>query len=269
MTFALPRPGPALKIVLIVLAVLGVLQALAFNWIPGGQEVFLALAYKHEAVAHGQLWRLVTPGLLSHPEHAGHLIFTLIGLYFLSPDLERRWGSMRFVRFLLISVIVGYVLTFVFELVAGPHAGALQPPVCFGAGAAVTAIAVAWTRAHENSQLFFFFFPISARAFFWITIAYCFLGLIYPGANPEGVAAPFGGLVTGLLLGGSPSVVRELYLRAKLGMLQKRAGQGPHGSGRGPSKRSRSGSPPLRVVQGGVEEELRKRQPPKDKRYLN
>jgi membrane associated rhomboid family serine protease len=269
MMLALPRPGRALKGVLIVIAVFGVVQALLYNWIPGGAKVFLALAYTHEEVARGQVWRLLTAGLLSHPEHPGHLIFTLIGLYFLSPDLERRWGGARFLRFLALSVLIGNVLTFLVESVAAGHGGALHPGICFGAFAACTAVGVAWARANENAQVFLFFFPVSGKALFWITIAYCFLGLIYPGANPEGAVAPFGGVVSGLLLGGSPSVMRELYLRAKLGVL-RRQGDGPsRGGPRGPGKRSRAGSPPLRVVQGGVEEELRKREPPKDKRYLN
>ena len=36
-----------------------------------------------------------------------------------------------------------------------------------------------------------------------------------------------------------------------------------------PKRRARPGSPPLRVVSGGLEEVLKKRTPPKDKRYLN
>ena len=34
-------------------------------------------------------------------------------------------------------------------------------------------------------------------------------------------------------------------------------------------KRSSKGGPPLRVVQGGLDDDLKNRKPPKDKRYLN
>ena len=66
-----------------------------------------------------------------------------------------------------------------------------------------------------------------------------------------------------------------MYLRVKLAIMRGRRDRaeasGTHESGARPSpegKRKRGG-PPLRVVYGGLEDELKKRKPPKDKRYLN
>jgi hypothetical protein len=118
----------------------------------------------------------------------------------------------------------------------------------------------------------FFFLPVSGRALFWVTILFCVLDLIYPVAPPEGVVAAFGGVLAGLVFGGSPSLARTLYLRAKLSLLRRRASHlrvedvlSPRAS----TRRPRGGAPPLRVVQGGLEDVLKKRNPPKDKRYLN
>jgi hypothetical protein len=36
-----------------------------------------------------------------------------------------------------------------------------------------------------------------------------------------------------------------------------------------PRAPKRKGGPPLRVVQGGLDDDLKNRKPPKDKRYLN
>jgi hypothetical protein len=91
-SFVLPRPGRALKLLLIAIFGLGVFNAAA-RWIPHGEQVFLWLACDLDKVLHGQIWRLVTSGLLTSPAHYGHLLFTIMGLYFLTPDLERRWGS--------------------------------------------------------------------------------------------------------------------------------------------------------------------------------
>src|SRR4051794_2833285 len=90
-----PRPGPALKAVLVVVAAFSVFGAI-LKWIPGGDSVIHALVMDTARVRAGELWRLVTSGIVTIG--LSHVFFTLIGLYFLSPDLERRWGIGRFVR---------------------------------------------------------------------------------------------------------------------------------------------------------------------------
>jgi hypothetical protein len=88
---------------------------------------------------------------------------------------------------------------------------------------------------------------------------------------PEGVVAPFGGLLAGLIFGGSPSLARTAWLHLRLALLRRqstslRVDDGP---AQKPARRPRPGAPPLRVVSGGLDEVLKKRTPPKDKRYLN
>jgi hypothetical protein len=100
-------------------------------------------------------------------------------------------------------------------------------------------------------------------------LLYCVLGVVYAGQMSEGVIAPFGGVLVGMALGGSPSMLRRTYLQLKLALLQRRAGTAPRTGPKPSARRSRAAGPPLRVLQGGLEDELRKREPPKDKRYLN
>jgi len=273
-TLALPRPGPGLKALLLVVAALGIAGAISFSYVPGGQSVFLGLVCTTDTVLGGQVWRLLTAGLLTQPQQLGHLVFTLMMLYFLSPDLERRWGTGRFLRFVAISLVSGFMLSIALDQLMPADARVLHPPVMYGAGAAISAIAVAWSKlnAHQTVRLFFLI-PVTGRQFFWVTIGFCVLGVIYPSGVPEGVMSPFGGVAVGLLLGGTPSVLRQVYLRIKLALLRRRAGappiplSPPPGKSKGTSPRR--GAPLLRVVQGGADEELRKRRPPKDKRYLN
>src|SRR5579859_1723549 len=151
MMFAFPRPGPALKVVLATIVAAGLLGAIVVNWIPGGTSgtnAFLWLACTTERVwHHGEVWRLLTAGLLTLPSGQGsisHLFFTLVGLYFLSPDLERRWGSWRFVWFLVTSIVIGYVLAILIDLVAQGR-GIFHTPAMFGASAAITSTAIAWS----------------------------------------------------------------------------------------------------------------------------
>ena len=276
---ALPRPGPALKAVLIVIGVTWVLSALLVNWVPGGGAVFEKLVCSTDTVLAGQVWRLLTAALLTSPGSISHPAFTLIGLYFLSPDLERRWGSARFLRFLALSAVAGFLMAIGFDLIAPANAPVLHPHIMFGASAAISATAIAWSMANAHLQVrLFMMIPISGRALFWVTIGFCFLGLLSGGTLTEGAVAPFGGVLTALLLGGNPSPLRTLYLRIKLAFLRGRTRGVPsaHSIANAPSsrpgttgRRPRAGGPPLRVVPGGLEDELKKRKPPKDKRYLN
>jgi membrane associated rhomboid family serine protease len=291
-SLALPRPGPVLKAVLVAILALGLFNAFIGTWMPRGGDLFQALTCDLHHVRHGQVWRLVTSGLLTDPDHYSHLVFTLIGLYFLSPDLEKRWGARRFSFFLGASVFLGnLVVIAVDSLLRGDghepagaaatlaHAGGrvlmqdrFHPEAVFGASAAIAAIAIAWARENRDRTVqLFFVLPVRGQWLSWMVIGFCVLDLIYPTALPEGVVAPFGGLATGFFLGGSPSPLRTAYLRLKLALLRRRSRSlgvaevlSPQGQ-----RRPRSGGKPLRVVSGGLEDTLRKRNPPKDKRYLN
>ena len=279
-TLALPKPGRALKTLLVVIAVLGIARAFLAQYVPGGQELLQWLECDVDRVEHFQIWRLLTSGLLTRtgPEGIMHLLFTLVGLYFLGADLERRWGAWRFVRFLGLSVVAGNLLVIAIDALMPETAlPRFHPTHTFGAMAAITATAIAWSRENANVQArLFFFLPVSGRVLFWITIGFCVLDLIYPIDLPEGIVAPFGGVIIGVLLAGSPSVVRTLYLKVKLAFLRRRRGHlrvddvlSPQPRVKTGSKRARPGAPPLRIVQGGLDDVLRNRKPPKDKRYLN
>jgi membrane associated rhomboid family serine protease len=275
MSLAFPKPGRALKLLLVVIFVLGIFNALLATWVPHGDRVFAVLQCDFERVRSGQLWRLLTSGLLTSPNEYGHLIFTLIGLYFLAPDLERRWGDARFLRFFAYAVLAGNLAVLLVGLGVpaggGPSLARFAPQEVFGASAAVSAIAVAWS--HDNASRtvqLFFVVPVRGAWLLWITLAVCVLDLIYPTALPEGVVAPFGGVAVGLLFGGTPSRARAVWLRLKLVVLRRRARSLSAADVLSTQpRRPRPGSPPLRVLPGGIEEQLKKRNPPKDKRFLN
>ncbi len=131
---------------------------------------------------------------------------------------------------------------------------------------------MAWSREFADSLVnLFFVVPVRGRTLLWVTIGICILDLIYPSGLPEGVVAPFGGIVAGLLLGGTPSIARRTWLRGRLLLLRRRStGMHMHDLlAPKPRRRPRPGAPPLRIVSSGSEEDMKKRVPPKDKRHLN
>ncbi len=268
-----PRPGRALKVVLVAILVLGIFNALLATWVPGGEQVFLAMVCDFGRLRQGQLWRILTSGLLTSTDHYSHLLFTLLGFYFLAPDLERLWGDGRLLRFLGLAIIGGNLTVMAVDaLVPDFGQGRFHPNAVFGADAALAAIAVAWSQLNADRTVnMFFVLPVRGKYLLWITLGFCVLDLIYPAVIPEGVVAPFGGVAVGLLLGGTPSLVRTAWLRLKLAILRRQAGSLTVDDvlSAKPRRRPRPAGPPLRVVQGGLDEELKKRTPPKDKRYLN
>ncbi|HQY63384.1 MAG: rhomboid family intramembrane serine protease [Myxococcales bacterium] len=280
---ALPRPGKALRAMLVVLAAMSVVSALVVHWIPGpprGVELFGLLTFDAgQRAFYMEPWRIVTSGLLTSPIGISHTLFTLLGLYFLGADLERRWGGARLLRLLLIAVVTGNLLAWGLAQVF-PSSAVLRGDALFGPEAALVATAVAWGRENPTAQIrLFFFLPVTGTRLIWVTLGFCALGLVYTQSQPEGVVAPFGGALVGMLLGGTPSPVRRLFLRARLGVMRKR---GPvltveslldddatarpvdkGGKGKGGK------APALRVVYGGLEDDPEGKKAPKDKRWLN
>jgi membrane associated rhomboid family serine protease len=269
MSFQLPRPGPVLKAVLIALLACGLGGGMLLHWSNAGRVILPFLACSPDNVLHHlRIWTLLTSGFLS--EEFGQLFFTLIGLYFLSPDLERRWGGKRFALFLAASVVAGNVLVILVDQLSFLSSPIFHPTGMLGATAAITAIAVAWSRENAETEFrLMFFLPMKGKHLLWISIAYCFVAIIYNSGMTDGVMAPFGGVLVGMTLGGSPSMVRRTYLQLKLALLQRRAGSPLRQQQRPGTRKARAGGPSLRVLPGGLEEELRKREPPNDKRYLN
>lgn len=279
MTMAFPKPGRVLKATLITLFVVSIAGAVVANWAPGpptGPVILEWLSFDLDGWMT-RPWTLLTSGLITSPKEYAHVLYSLIGLYFLTPDLESRWGGARLLRFFIASIIGGNLLSNFVNMLPLPgaifHMGAVMP--LFGPGAAIAAVAIAWARENWDRQLrFYLVLPLSGRVFFWITIGFCVLGLVYYKNVPEGAFAPFGGVLVGILFSGSPSPVRAFWLRIKLFFLRR---QGSHAAVQSiigetrsrPAKRSKSG-PSLRVVQGGIEDDdLKNRKPPKDKRELN
>jgi membrane associated rhomboid family serine protease len=278
MTMPFPRPGRALKAVLATVAIVSLALALLGNWLhpPTAQLILENLVLSPPLLFEKpwMIWTLVTSGLVT--VGLGHVFMTLLGLYFLSTDLERRWGPARFIRFLVASVVVGNLVVLACDLVMPKSLGIFHPHFAYGAGAAIAATAIAWSRANAHAQVrLFFFLPISGRILMWLTLAFCVLGLVYSEHVPEGAMAPFGGVAIGYLLSGATSPFRTAWLKLKLAILRRRGAAvtvddilEPPSRPR-PSSGKRKGGPPLRVVPGGLEDELKNRKPPKDKRYLN
>ena len=287
-TAAFPRPGRALKAVLVLVGAFAIIGAIVVNWVPGpprGAQLFRWLAFSPDTILSKpwMAWTLVTSGLLTDPTSFTHALWALVGLYFLSTDLEKKWGGGRLLRFFALSVLMGNLLVLAVDrLLPMFQQRVFHPDLAFGPTAAITAVAMAWAKENADRQIrLFFFLPVKGKTLYWLTLGFAVLSLLFMQNAPEGAVAPFGGILAGLAFGGTPSPARSLWLSIKLGRLRRKGTaltvesmledpDAPRSSSRGlSSRRGARGGPALRVVQGGADDDLKNRKPPKDKRYLN
>jgi len=139
-----------------------------------------------------QLWRLISYQFLHSPNYILHIVFNMVGLYFLGPTLERHWGSKKFLIFYLGCGIAGGL--FYMLLVA---VGFLSNSPMVGASGAILGMLAACAILFPQFVVFFFIFPVPIRiATVVLTFVY-FLIVITRGDNAGGNACHLAGMAAG------------------------------------------------------------------------
>ena len=187
-TIGLPRVSPVVKYLLIINIAVFVCQFIFRGWL---EEFFAATGTP--PVAAFQLWRLITFQFLHSTALLRHILFNMLGLFFLGPILERSWGSKRFLTFYLISGAVGgavYVLAALF----GAFGGHL-----IGASGGVLALLVACAVLFPHFRVILLIFPVPIRfAAVLFTALYAF-NVLRDGFNAGGDLCHLGGMATGFI----------------------------------------------------------------------
>lgn len=260
----LPKPGKVVLSVLGLLFAVWLMFAMAVNWGGASLELFLLFCGNTDALVHGQVWRLFTAALMHQPSGSiSHILWAMLGFYFLTPSLEQRFGSARLARFLVGSAVFAYTFQFLCLLVlpASTAARLVGADYWFGAFPVLEAVAVAWALNFPNQEVrLFLFVPASSRMLIWMVVGLSVLRVIAQSHAPEGLLSPFGGMLAGWLLGGgTPSPLRRLYLNWKLSKLEQETQR----SRVVRSERVKKAN--LRVVPGGKSD----KQPRNPKDWLN
>jgi membrane associated rhomboid family serine protease len=242
-----PRPGRALWAVLLTLFAVWLAFAVGLNWGGAREDAFLLFAGNTELIVHGQVWRLLTAPLL-HPPTVSGILLTLLGLYFLTPTLEREWGGARLIRFLVLSVLLAYVLQMVFQLLAPASLSErLVPEHWYGALPALEAVSIAWALTFRGQTVrLFFILPVSSRGLILFVVGVNVLYMITLERMASGLIAPFGGILSGWLFGGgTPSPARRFWLKLRLRQLEREVLRERK------QRRERVAHSGLRVIEGG------------------
>ena len=144
------------------------------------------------------IWQLVTYLFL----HAGpmQLLWNMLALWMFGAELERTWGTRRFLRFYFVSGLIAAVIV----VVAAYLLGGANVPVMSGASGAVCAILAAYgVLFPDQTILFGFLIPMKTKYFVMIIAAlilYQSFVAVAGGQGATAVLADLGGLVAGYLL---------------------------------------------------------------------
>jgi membrane associated rhomboid family serine protease len=248
MQLGLPRPGKAMIGLMLAITAIWLMFAVGLNWGGASMSVFQLFTGNTPAILHGEVWRLFTAPLLHNPDDFWDPVGSVIGLYFLGTRLEETWGTGRFLRFVALSAIGGYAAQMLVQLLLPASVGArLVPDHWFGLAPAIAAVAIAWALTFRGQIVqLFFVLPVTSGVLIASVIGFAVLRVIIAKTQPEGLLAPFGGMLLGWLLGGgTPSPLRKAWLKLRLAQLESK------GARAGGPRKPRRNPGGLRVIPGG------------------
>jgi len=143
----MPKPGRAVGILLIVNI------AVFFLQLAPGVTMALVLVPRH----WWHVWNYIT-FQFAHADPL-HLLFNMLGLYFLGMVLERSWGTKRFVRFYFSCGVFGGICHIAATYAAG---GGVDIPL-LGASGGVYGVVVACAILFPHIRLVLMFFLVPIR----------------------------------------------------------------------------------------------------------
>lgn len=177
---------------LIVLLVVYLVTGFAVSFVGGGAALYDQLVLSTGKVVDGQVWRLLTYGLLHSLVSPFHLLVNGLLLWFFARDLELRIGSWRLLAFFVASLLVGGLFVVAAGLLGIGTGAAL------GFSAACEASIVAWALFNKNTPVLLFF-AVPLRGIHMLAFALLMWLLDAVSVSDTSAAAHLGGIVTGLV----------------------------------------------------------------------
>jgi membrane associated rhomboid family serine protease len=105
-------------------------------------------------------WRFLSSGFAHSPRDIRHILFNMASLWFLGRDVEAVYGRGEFLRFYLVTIVLGSLAHAVRLFLTVPQDKWVG---CFGASGAVTAVIVLFICHFPHRQLLLFFaIPVPA-----------------------------------------------------------------------------------------------------------
>ena len=183
---------PGVKWLLIVNAIAFVVYFLSYDTWIGGLLGYFKL-YPRMVVSYLAVWQLVSYMFL----HAGlaHLFFNMIGLWMFGAELERTWGTRKFLQFYFLCGAGAGVCVVLVDLLTG------SPNIpTIGASGAIFGVLLAYGMLFPDNPIWvWFLFPVKAK---WFVLGLGVINFLYlvksPGSGVSHVAH-LGGMLIGYL----------------------------------------------------------------------
>ena len=144
-------------------------------------------------VVHGRIWELATYMFLHSLGSFWHILVNMLMLYMFGADLERTWGTERFLQYYFICGIGAGIC-----VVIGNYLFGNPFSYTIGASGAIYGLLMAFGMLYPDRQILFsFLFPIPAKYFVLILGGIAFLSTF--GSSGGGVShvAHLGGMLFG------------------------------------------------------------------------
>jgi membrane associated rhomboid family serine protease len=176
-------------------------------------QYFLLFALSPRAVlGHFAIWQLVTYMFLHDPTGFGHILFNMLMLWMFGMDLERDWGTRRFLKYYFLCGIGAGIC----DISVNAALGILDTRT-IGASGAIYGLLLAFGLLYpDRIVLMSFLFPIKAKYFVMIMGAIAFLSSIGSAGSRVSNVAHLGGMLFGY------AYLRGRFLHIDAGKLLQR-----------------------------------------------
>ncbi|HUS06461.1 MAG TPA: rhomboid family intramembrane serine protease [Bryobacteraceae bacterium] len=161
----------------------------------GAEQYFLPFSLiPGEVLHHLAIWQLATYMFLHDPNGFSHILFNMLTLWMFGADLERGWGTRKFLKYYFLCGIGAGISVVIANLL---FSNTLYTRT-IGASGAIYGLLLAFGMLYPNTQvLFSFLFPMKAKYFVMILGAIAFMSSF--GASGGGIShvAHLGGMIFG------------------------------------------------------------------------
>lgn len=147
-----------------------ILYFLAFRT-QAGQLFNLFALVPNAVISHFAVWELFTYMFLHDPTGFSHILFNMLTLWMFGADLERQWGTKRFLTYYFVCGVGAGLCVVLINLLFGNTGSRV-----IGASGAIYGLLMAFGLLYPDRTLLFgFFFPIQAKYFVMILGVIAFL----------------------------------------------------------------------------------------------
>jgi membrane associated rhomboid family serine protease len=162
-----------------------------------------------------EVWRFVTYLFVHDPNGFTHILFNMLAIWMFGVELERRWGTVGFVRYYAITGIGAGIATALISLLPFDATRPIYFATTVGASGAVYGLLLAWALLFPHRQiLFMFIFPLPARVAAALMGIMAFLAATSGRTSGVAEATHLSGLLIGwIYLKGPKNLRLELQYR--------------------------------------------------------